>query len=91
MDREGATFQVRVTPRAGREQIGPVVDGLLRIKVASPPVDGEANEALIALLARTLGLPKRAVQIIAGAGNRKKTVRVIGGAPSHLEKLFLGR
>jgi uncharacterized protein (TIGR00251 family) len=89
LDAKGATFRVRVVPRAGRELVGPVVDGVLRIKVTSPPVDGEANEALIALLARTLGLPKRAVQVIAGVGSKQKTIRVVGAAPSQLEKLFL--
>jgi len=89
IDASGATFQVRVTPRARREEVGPVVDGLLRIKVAVPPERGEANEAVVALLASALGVPKRCVQIIAGAGGRRKTVRVIGARRDVLEKLFL--
>jgi len=89
IDASGATFQVRVTPRARREEVGPVVDGLLRIKVAVPPERGEANEAVVALLASALGVPKRSVQIIAGGSSRRKTVRVIGARQDVLEKLFL--
>ena len=89
LDSEGATFQIRVTPRAGRDEVGPVVDGLLRVKVTAPPVEGEANEAVIALLARVLEVPKRAVQIIGGASGRRKTVRVIGAPRPLVEKLFL--
>jgi len=89
IDASGATFQVRVTPRARREEVGPVVDGLLRIKVAVPPERGEANEAVVALLASALGVPKRSVQIIAGESGRRKTVRVIGARRDVLEKLFL--
>ena len=88
IDAFGATFHVRVTPRAAREEVGPVVDGLLRIKVTAPPVEGEANEAVVALLAGALGVPKRSVQIIAGAGGRRKTVRVIGARREVVEKLF---
>lgn len=88
IDASGATFQVRVTPRARRVEVGPVVDGLLRIKVAVPPERGEANEAVVALLASALGVPKRSVQIIAGAGGRRKTVRVIGAGRDVLEKLL---
>jgi len=88
VDATGATFQVRVTPRARREEVGPVVDGLLRIKVAVPPERGAANEAVVALLASALGVPKRSVQIIAGAGGRRKTVRVIGAGRDVFEKLL---
>jgi uncharacterized protein len=88
LDSEGATFQVRVTPRAGRDEVGPVVDGLLRIRVTAPPIEGEANEAVIELLARVLEVPSRAVQIIAGSGGRRKTVRVIGAPRPLVEKLF---
>src|SRR5215831_16685592 len=69
--------------RAGRDEVGPVVYGLLRVKVTAPPVEGEANEAVIALLARVFQVPKRAVRIIGGASGRRKTVRVIGAPRLH--------
>ncbi len=90
VDCEGVTFQVRVTPRATREQIGPVVEDALRIKVTAPPVEGEANEAVIALLASAIGVPKSAVQIVAGTGGRRKVIRVIGATLAQVEPLFLG-
>jgi uncharacterized protein (TIGR00251 family) len=90
MDSEGVTFQVRVTPRAAHDQVGPVVEDGLRIKVTAPPVEGEANKAVVALLARAIGVPKSAVQIVAGAGGRRKVIRVLGATLPQIEALFSG-
>jgi uncharacterized protein (TIGR00251 family) len=81
------TFDVLVQPRASREKVGPLHDGRLRVSVTSPPVDGEANAAVIALIARTLGVARSAVEVIAGASSRRKTVRVSGVARSVIEEL----
>jgi uncharacterized protein (TIGR00251 family) len=78
---------VLVQPRASREKLGPLHDGRLKISVTSPPVDGEANAAVIALLAKTLGVAKGAVEVIAGASSRRKTVRVAGIGKSAIEEL----
>jgi uncharacterized protein (TIGR00251 family) len=78
---------VLVQPRASREKVGPLHDGRLRVSVTSPPVDGEANAAVIALIARTLGVARSAVEVIAGASSRRKTVRVSGVARSVIEEL----
>jgi uncharacterized protein (TIGR00251 family) len=83
----GVTFDVLVQPRASREKVGPLHDGRLRVSVTSPPVDGEANAAVIALIARTLGVARSAVEVIAGASSRRKTVRVSGVARSVIEEL----
>jgi uncharacterized protein len=78
-EHEGAvTFDVLVQPRASRAKVGPVHDGRLKVAVTSPPVDGEANAAVIELLAKTFGVAKGAVSVIAGATSRRKTVRVAG-------------
>jgi uncharacterized protein (TIGR00251 family) len=71
-------FGVRVSPRASREQINGVHAGALKLSLTAAPVDGAANDALIALLARALHVPKRAVRITAGAQSRNKTVCVDG-------------
>jgi uncharacterized protein YggU (UPF0235/DUF167 family) len=72
---------VRLTPRGGREAIdGWAVDGdgrpYLKVRVAAPPVEGAANAALLALLAKTLGVPKSSLSIASGAGARLKLVDV---------------
>lgn len=86
---------VRLTPRGGREAIdGWAVDGegrpYLKVRVAAPPVEGAANAALIAFLAKTLGLPRSALSIASGAGARLKLVDIEGCDPSSLEQA-LGR
>ena len=72
------TFDVQVVPRAARERLGPVHGERLKVALTAPPVDGAANEALIALLARALGRPRGDVAIVRGLTARKKTVRVAG-------------
>ncbi|MBI4571550.1 MAG: DUF167 domain-containing protein [Chloroflexi bacterium] len=71
-------IRVRLTPRAGRDEIAGWQGEVLRVRVAAPPVGGEANAALERLLARALGVPKRAVRVVAGARGREKTVAVDG-------------
>jgi uncharacterized protein (TIGR00251 family) len=71
-------FAVRAQPRSSREAIEGVREGALRVALTAPPVEGEANAALVALLAKALGLPKRDVAVVAGAANRNKRVRVAG-------------
>jgi uncharacterized protein YggU (UPF0235/DUF167 family) len=58
-----------------------VSDGILRARVAAPPVEGGANEALLRLLADELGVPRRDVRLVAGAGGRTKVVVVDGVEP----------
>ena len=80
-DGNGVRLALRVTPRARCSQIaGPVDAGggrtALAVKLAAPPVDGTANEALIALLAKELGVARSALRIVAGEKARLKTLRV---------------
>ncbi len=67
---------VRLTPRGGRDGIDGVVDGALAVRVAAPPVDGAANEALLRLLARELDIPYSAVRLVSGASGRRKIVGI---------------
>jgi len=80
----GVRLRVHVTPRAGADRVGAAVgDGRtarLKLAVTAPPHDGEANTAVIALLARSLRLPKSAFTVVAGAGGREKTVAIAGDA-----------
>jgi uncharacterized protein (TIGR00251 family) len=83
------TFDVLVQPRASRARIGPRVDGRIKIAVTAPPVDGEANQAVIELVAGALGIAKRDVMVIAGTTSRRKTLRVTGVTADRLEKLLM--
>ena len=74
---------VRLTPRGGREAIdGWVVDGdgrrYLKVRVAAPPVEGAANAALIAFLAKTLGVSRSSLTLVSGAGARLKLIDIVG-------------
>ncbi len=74
----GASLQVKVAPRASRNEIGEVQGDRLKIKITAPPVDSAANEELIAFLAKQLGVGRGAVQIIQGQTSRNKTVLIAG-------------
>lgn len=69
-------LQVRVQPRASRTRVVGLHGDALRIQIAAPPVDGAANQALIDLLAATLGLPRAAVRLVGGEKGRSKVVEI---------------
>jgi uncharacterized protein (TIGR00251 family) len=81
------SFRVRVVPRASRSEIAGEFAGALRVRLAAPPVDGMANEELIRILARSLRVPRSAVEIATGHSSRLKQILVTGVQPSDLEKL----
>ena len=81
---EGARFAVRLTPRGGADRVDGVVDGVLHARVAAPPVEDAANRALLRLLADELGVPRRDVRLVAGAGGRTKVIAVDGVDPGAL-------
>jgi hypothetical protein len=87
-DEGGITFDALVTPRASRDRVGPVQGDRVKIAVTAPPVDGEANAAVIACVAKALGVPRRAVSIVGGEASRRKTVRVDGVRAAALEALL---
>jgi uncharacterized protein (TIGR00251 family) len=75
---DGDAVRLRVQPRAARDAIVGWREGVLRVSVTAPPVEGEANRAVGALLARALGVRPSAVAVVAGARGRDKLVRVGG-------------
>ncbi|MDE2369656.1 MAG: DUF167 domain-containing protein [Burkholderiales bacterium] len=78
-----------VSPNAKRTAADGLHDGCLRVRLAAPPVDGKANDALIAWLADELGLPRRAVRLLRGDASRRKQVEV--DAPVDLVGTWLAR
>ncbi len=78
------TFAVKVVPRAGRDELAGVQDGVLRVRLTAPPVAGAANRALVEFLADRLGVPRRDIEIVAGHTGHRKVVRVSGLAPEQV-------
>lgn len=83
----GIRFAVQVQPRASRSEIVGLLGRALKVRLQAPPVDGAANEALVAFLAESLGVKARDVRLVAGATSRAKVVEVLGVTRSHLAGL----
>jgi uncharacterized protein (TIGR00251 family) len=76
--REGATFAVRVIPRAAKNALAGEHDGALKVRLVAPPVEGRANAALEEYLAGWLGVRPAQVRVVAGHTSRQKMVAVVG-------------
>jgi uncharacterized protein (TIGR00251 family) len=72
------SFAVKVQPNASKTCAGGREGEFLKIRLAAPPVDGKANEALVDFLARRLSIPKSCVEIRSGFSSRRKTIQVEG-------------
>lgn len=90
--KKGAALTIRVTPRARRTEIGGILeDGTLRIRVQQPPVEGKANEALIAFLAELLGVRKNRIQIVAGERGLDKIVSILDMTSDEVQRRIEAR
>jgi len=69
-------LNIRVQPRASRNEIAGPVGDHLKIRLTTPPVDGEANKHLLKFLAKTCGVSKNQVELLSGASARNKRVRI---------------
>jgi hypothetical protein len=76
--KKGAALAVRVTPRASKNKIVELLDdGTVKVHIAAPPVDDEANLELLKFMAEVLGVSKSRLDIVAGATGRDKLIAVI--------------
>jgi uncharacterized protein (TIGR00251 family) len=82
-------LEIRLQPRGGRDQVMGERDGAVLIRISAPPVDGKANAALIAFVAKTVGVPKGSVVIIRGETSRTKVIRVAGRAAADVRAALL--
>ena len=73
-----AVIDIRVIQRSPRTRVDGTRGAAIRIRLAAPPVDGAANDALIAFLSEALGVPRRDITLIAGEKSRDKRVRIEG-------------
>ena len=72
------SIRIRLTPRGGRDAVVGWEGEVLLVRVAAPPVEGRANQALLNLLAHHLGVPRRAFTLTHGIANRHKTIVIVG-------------
>jgi len=82
----GATFQIKVHPRARKNAITGEIGEALKVALTVPPVEGRANEACIRLLAEFLNVPRSSVTIAAGESSRQKLIRVAGMNAAQVEE-----
>lgn len=87
---EAWSFAVRVMPRASRERVLGLHGGALKVALTAPPVEGAANDALVTLIAKALGLPRGAVRIVRGEKSRDKLVEVTGADEAAIRALVAG-
>ncbi len=85
---QGVEIALLVQPRSSRTRLAGEHDGRLKLQLAAPPVDGAANEALIAFLSERLGVSKRQVVLLQGQTGRRKLVRVEGVALERVRELI---
>jgi uncharacterized protein (TIGR00251 family) len=81
----GTLLDIRVIPRAPRSAVAGVRDGALLVRLAAAPVDGEANDALLVLLAEVLDVPRRDLSIVSGERGRRKRLKVAGLTPAAVQ------
>ena len=75
---DGVVLRLRVQPRASRDEVTGVAGDAIRVRLTAPPVDGEANEALVRFLAARLEVPRSAVTLLSGRSGRTKLIAVTG-------------
>lgn len=85
----GCLLTLHIQPGAKKSEVVGAHGDALKIRLAAPPVDGRANEALIAFLAARLGLPKSSLTLKSGQSSRRKRIAV-SGAPADAESRLLG-
>lgn len=86
----GVELDLLIQPRASRTRVAGEHDGRLKVQLAAPPVDGEANAALVELVAGALRVRRADVTIARGESGRRKTVRVAGVAAAQAVAALTG-
>ena len=87
--KEGIQFSAAIQPRASKNEISGVMNGALKIRLTSPPVEGAANKACIKFLAKRLGVSAARVDIVGGLTSKNKIIRVEGmDESSFLQKIL---
>ena len=69
-------LKITVIPRSSKNELIPLEDGTYKLKLTAPPVDGEANEALMQFLSKEFAVPKSSIRIKKGETSRNKTIEI---------------
>jgi uncharacterized protein (TIGR00251 family) len=85
-EKNGASFAVKVAPRASHDKIDKIENGMLKVRLTAPPVEGAANQALVKLLAKALGLAKSKVKVIQGLKSRDKRLLIQDLEPAEVAR-----
>lgn len=83
-------IQVKVVPRASREEISVEEDGVYKVKLTAPALEGKANKALVGLLSKRLHISKSRVEILSGEHSRTKKISIDSMAPDDIGRLLVG-
>ena len=83
------TFSVKVVPRASKNQIAGVEGDAIKVRLNAPPVEGKANDMLIAFLANALDVRRAQVEVVTGHTSRRKVVRVRGVSVQEVERKLM--
>lgn len=82
------TIRLHIQPGAKKTEITGLHGEALKIRLAAPPVDGKANTALVAFLAKQLGVPKAQVELVGGAASREKRLRINGASAEAIARFL---
>jgi len=84
----GFFFKVRVQPGAAANQVAGLYEDAVKLRLTAPPVEGKANEACLAFLARLLSVPRSQVEVVSGHTSRNKIIKVAGVSAEKIFKAF---
>ena len=82
----GATFSIRVQPRAARTAITGTMGEALKVTLSAPPLDGRANAAVVDFFSEILSVPRASVQVVSGERSRNKIVRIAGCSGAEVQR-----
>ncbi|SDF06655.1 DUF167 domain-containing protein [Sporolituus thermophilus] len=85
---DGISFKIRVQPRAGRNAVIGLAGDSLKVCVASPPVEGEANQACIAFFASLFDVAKTRIALVSGQKSRSKVIKIMGIDPEQFTTIL---
>ena len=81
---DGVSFAVRVVPRSSKSLVAGTRGDALLVRLTAPPIEGAANEALIALFSHLFNRPKRDIRIVSGQSSRDKRVAIAGASADQI-------